>query len=150
MRQIPAVCILLLLMAQDALAQSPDLKVHLTQPCSSPTASRPQKDPGAPGSICLDRTPFLTTADVESAQIHTNAAGHPVIMLAFKHEAAMRELQVTRKNIGNRVAILLNGRVVAAPKIPGASRMLFIDGNFTQPQADALVAGFNREARGHD
>ncbi len=107
------------------------------------------KDPDDAGTLCLERTPFLTERDVESAQIHRNAAGHPVILLTFRHEAAMRELQVTMKNIGNRVGIVLNGRLLSAPRISAASRLLFVDGNFTQAQAESLVEAFNAEAAKH-
>jgi preprotein translocase subunit SecD len=122
------------------------LEVRVATPCSSPTAGRPVKDPEGAGTLCLDRTQFLSTRDVESTQIHRNAAGRPVILLTFHSDAAIRELQVTKKNIGNRVGIVLNGRLVSAPRIWAASRLLFIDGNFTQPQAEALVKAFNRQA----
>ena len=71
----------------------------------------------------------------------------PWYFLDFHSEAAMRELQVTMKNIGNRVGIVLNGRLVSAPKIPGGSRFLFIDAGFTQSQAEAVVDAFNTQAR---
>jgi preprotein translocase subunit SecD len=123
------------------------LEVRLAAPCMSKSAGRPMKDPDGAGSICLERTPFLTTRDVESAEVHHNAGGHPVVFLVFHSEAAMRELQVTMKNIGNRVGIVVDGRLVSAPKIPGGSRFLFIDGGFTQAQAEALVNAFNTQGR---
>lgn len=123
------------------------LEIRLAAPCTSKTAGRPMKDPDGAGSICLERTPFLTARDVESAEVHHNAAGHPVVFLVFHSEAAMRELQVTMKNFGNRVGIVLNGRLVSAPRIPGGSRFLFIDAGFTQAQAKALVETFNTQSR---
>jgi preprotein translocase subunit SecD len=136
----------LLLLALIADAQV-TLEVRMAAPCTSKTAGRPMKDPDGSGSICLERTPFLTTRDVESAEVHHNAAGHPVVFLVFHSEAAMRELQVTMKNIGGRVGIVLNGKLVSAPKIPGGSRFLFIDAGFTQAQAEAIVDAFNTQAR---
>jgi preprotein translocase subunit SecD len=123
------------------------LEVRLAAPCTSHTAGRPMRDPDGAGPICLDRTPFLTARDVESAEVHHSGAGHPVVFLTFHSEAAMRELQITMKNIGNRVGIVLNGHLVSAPKIPGGSRFLFIDAGFTQAQAEALVDAFNTQAR---
>lgn len=119
------------------------LEVRLVVPCSGPHAGRPVKDPDGAGSICLDRSAFLTNADVESAEIHHNSAGHPTVFLTFHHDAAMRELQITLKNIGHHVAILLDGSVISAPKISSGSRLLFIDGNFTEARAQAFVAAFN-------
>ena len=103
----------LALFPQSAVTRA-SLQVRLGSPCSSHDSGRPVKDPDGAGTLCLDRTAFLTERDVESAQIHRNSAGHPVILLTFRHEAAMRELQVTMKNIGNRVGILLNGRLLSA------------------------------------
>jgi preprotein translocase subunit SecD len=123
------------------------LEVRLVTPCASHTAGRAMKDPDGAGAICLDRTPFLTGRDVESADVRHTAAGHPVVFLIFHSDAAMRELQVTMKNIGGRVGIVLNGRLVSAPKIPGGSRFLFIDAGFTQAQAEAIVYAFNTQAR---
>jgi preprotein translocase subunit SecD len=137
------VLLLLALMADAPVT----LDVRLAAPCTSKTAGKPMKDPDGAGPICLERTPFLTTRDVESAEVHHNAAGHPVVFLVFHSEAAMRELQVTMKNIGNRVGIVLNGRLVSAPKIPGGSRFLFVDGGFTQAQAEAIVNAFNTQGR---
>jgi preprotein translocase subunit SecD len=134
--------LLLALWAQGGSA-AVTLDVRLVMACGSHEAGRPVKDPDDAGSICLARTPLLTTRDVESAEVHHNMAGHPVIFLTFHSEAAMRELQVTLKNVGHRVAIGLNGRLISAPKIPGGSRQLFIDGNFTQAQAEEIVKEFN-------
>jgi preprotein translocase subunit SecD len=84
---------------------------------------------------------------VESADVRHTAAGHPVVFLIFHSDAAMRELQVTMKNIGGRVGIVLNGRLVSAPKIPGGSRFLFLDAGFTQAQAEAIMNAFNTPPR---
>jgi preprotein translocase subunit SecD len=65
-----------------------------------------------------------------------------VVFLTFHRNAAMRELQVTLKNIGNHIAIVLNGRVLSTPTVEAGSRMLYLDGGFTQAQALALVRGF--------
>ncbi len=123
------------------------LQVRLAVACSSHDATKPVKDPDGAGSICFDRTPFLTEHDVESAEIHHNAAGRPVIFLTFHHDAAMRELQVTLKNINGRVGIALNGRLLSAPRISSASRLLFIDGKFTEERAVAVVNAFNNQLR---
>jgi preprotein translocase subunit SecD len=133
--------------AQDGKAPRVTLEVRLAVPCASAQAGKPVKDPDGVGSLCLDKTPFLTERDVESAEVHHNSAGHAVVFLTFHTDAARRELQVTLNNVGGRVAIVLNGNLVAAPRISSASRQLFIDGNFTQARAEALVESFNTQAR---
>ena len=118
------------------------LAVHVLVPCGTGAGERVKVE-GASDRLCLDQKPFLTEADVQSAEIQINRKGRPMVFLTFHNEAAVRELQVTRKNIGNRVGIVLNGRVVATPVIAAASRLLYIDGNFTRPQADEIVMAFN-------
>lgn len=133
--------------AQGGKASRVTLEIRLAVPCASADAGKPLKDPEGSGSLCLEKTPFLTERDVESAEVHHNSAGHAVVFLTFHTDAARRELQVTLKNVGGRVAIILNGSLIAAPRISSASRQLFIDGNFTQARAEGLVESFNTQAR---
>jgi preprotein translocase subunit SecD len=118
------------------------LAVHILVPCGPGSGAR-VKTPGST-PLCLDRTPFLTEDDVQSAEIQMSSKGHPMVFLTFHNQAAIRELQITQKNIGNRVAIVLNGRVISTPTIAASSRLLYIDGNFTRPEADEVVMAFNR------
>jgi preprotein translocase subunit SecD len=122
------------------------LAVHLVISCSAQGAGPAVRSPGVDTPICLDQTPFLTEKDVQGAEMHINSKGHPTVFLTFHDAAAMRELDITRKNVGNRVAILINGRVVSAPAVASSSRLLFIDGNFTEKQAQSLAESFNKTA----
>ena len=124
------------------------LAVDLLVPCSGPHAGQPITVKGGSERLCLDGQPFLTEKDVESAETRKNSSGQPVVFLTFRQRAAMRELQVTLKNIGNHIAIVLNGRVLSTPAIAAGSRMLYLDGGFTQAQALALVRGFYAQAPG--
>lgn len=133
----------LLWLAMWAGNQVPALEARLVVPCSTPHAGKPAKDPSGAGEICLDRTAFLSTIDVESAEPRHNSAGHWVVFLSFHNDAAVRELQVTLHNIGHRVAILLDGQVIGAPTISSGSRFLFLDGGFTQARAEEIATAFN-------
>lgn len=120
------------------------LAVHIMVACPSGAPATAAKVQTSAGPLCLDRKPFLTQDDVEAAEIQPSSKGHPMVFLTFQKDAAMRELQVTRKNIGNHVGIVLNGRVVSTPMISAASRLLYIDANYTQPEAEAVVGAFNK------
>jgi preprotein translocase subunit SecD len=139
--------IALLLLATFGPASPVSLEVRLVVPCSGPHYAQPAKDPSGAGEICLDKSAFLTTADVESAEVRHNSAGHDTVFLTFHHDAAVRELQVTLRNIGHRVAILIDGRVAAAPIISSGSRFLFVDGNFTHARAEEIAGSLNSQAR---
>ena len=122
------------------------LAVHLLVACSTPGAGQPVRLPGLNASLCLDRAPFLTQKDVVSAEMRNNSQGRPLVFLTFHEDAAIRELDVTRKNVGNRVGIVVNGRIISAPQVSSSSRLLYIDGHYTEKQAQALVAAFNKMA----
>jgi hypothetical protein len=144
------VCAALAWMAASAWAQNAPkppvtLAVHLLVACGTPGAGAAVKAAGPEARLCLERKPFLTQDDVQSAEVQQGSQGHPLVFLTFHDDAAIRELQITRKNIGNRVGIVLNGRVVGTPAIRAASRLLWIDGGFTRQQAEAVVAAFERQ-----
>lgn len=141
---------LLLCLAGSALAQAAHprpvtLAVHILVACTTLGAHTASKVQTPDGALCLDAKPFLTQDDVETAEIQPGSNGRPQVFLTFHADAAMRELQVTRKNIGNHVAIVLDGKVVGSPRISAASRLLYIDNDFTREQADAVVSAFNRQ-----
>ena len=122
--------------------QPATLAVYVVGPCGQ--GAGPRVSAGDGPALCREGAPFLTQTDVASAEIQRSSKGHPMVFLTFQDEAARRELQVTRKIIGNRVAIVVNGKVVATPMVSAASRLLYIDGNYTQEEAEALVMAFNR------
>jgi preprotein translocase subunit SecD len=129
--------------AQGSAPAAVTLSVHLVVACSGDAKVKVK---AAEGAECLDPKPFLTQQDVQSAELQKNAKGSPIIFLTFRNDAAMRELQITRKNIGRPVAIVLNGRVVSAPVVAAASRFLYIAADFKQDQAATLAAALNRQA----
>jgi len=131
--------------AQGAPPRPVTLKVHLLVACGTAGAGAQVKVQGQAAPLCLDGSPFLTQNDVQSAEIQHGSAGRTLVFLTFHDNAAIRELQITRKNIGNHVGIVLNGRVVGTPTISAASRLLYIDDGFTPQQAEAVVAAFNRK-----
>lgn len=133
---------LVLAAAAAAFAQTASLRVYIVKACSAGTGQR------VTGG-CLDKKPFLTQADIQSAEVHRNSKSQATVFVTFRHDAAVRELNVTHQNIGNRVAILVNGRVVATPVIAAASRQLFIEAGFTEKEAESIAAGLNRAAAKH-
>lgn len=135
-------------LAGAGLAQGPPAKlaVHILAACG-PGAGQRVRVADSPAPLCLQGPPFLTAEDVQSAEVHRNSKGRRMLFLTFHDDAAIRELQITKKNIGNRVAILLNGKVVGTPLISAASRLLYIESDFTPEQAESLAAAFNRKAQ---
>jgi preprotein translocase subunit SecD len=140
-----SVCFASVGQGQPAAARTVKLAVYISAACGTANA---QKLPGAQGKntgLCFQKAPLLTERDVESAELHHGSKGQVEVFLSFHKDAAMRELQETKANVGSRVGIVLNGKLVSSPEIPGASRFLFIDAGFTDAQASELVTAFNAQ-----
>ena len=128
--------------AQDSGKRPVALAVHLVVPCGgSPEAGAAVK---SRNGVCLDKKPFLTEKDVESAEVHPGSGGRHLVLLTFHHDAAMRELQVTLNHVGGRVAIVLDGRLLGTPAITSGSRLLYLEGGFSEQEAEDIVGAFNR------
>lgn len=74
--------------------------------------------------------------------------GSPQISLQFDDEGTKLFADITARNIGKPVAILIDGEVVSQPTVQAEIRdgQAVITGNFTLPEANALVKRFNEGA----
>ncbi len=91
----------------------------------------------------------LSGRHIKSAQLNfDNLIGKPEVLLAFNDEGAKLFEDLTEKNIGNRIAIFLDGQLIQAPvvqqKITGGRAQ--ITGDFTVQEAKQLVERFNAGA----
>lgn len=70
---------------------------------------------------CLDPQPVLTAADIDSARvIFDEWSNMPTVQLTLTSSAAQRFGEVTGQNLGRRLAITVDERVVSAPVIMSA------------------------------
>lgn len=74
--------------------------------------------------------------------------GSPQISLQFDDEGAKLFADITSRNIGKPVAIMIDGEVVSQPTVQAEIRdgQAVITGDFTLPEATALVKRFNEGA----
>ena len=83
----------------------------------------------------------LTGQHVQNAFVVSSPAGEPRIGFQLDSQGAAAFAEVTRENIGNRLAIVLDGDLYSAPvirsEIPGGSGE--ISGNFSIQEAYELV-----------
>jgi preprotein translocase subunit SecD len=100
-------------------------------------------------TFCLDQRAIVDESGVKSAAVTKEKDG-PWVRLTFTDEASNRLLQANRANIGNRIAVVLNGRITAVPVVKApVSNKIPITGPFTERQANDLAAEFNRQAAHH-
>ncbi len=89
---------------------------------------------------------IVRNSDIAKAAVADGATpGTFDIDITFKPEAVKTLQEVTRQNIGKTLELLIDGKVVMAPKIraafPDASGRSKITGSYTRAQADRIVAG---------
>ena len=81
---------------------------------------------------------YLETADVRFDQ---SSFGQPIVAMKLKGDGINKFAQVTKDNVGQRLAIVLDGRIYSAPRINEAipSGEAVITGRFTPDEAKDLA-----------
>jgi len=100
---------------------------------------------GSNQKIYMQPASIVTSADVTSAQVIDAGGGRYSVGVAFTAPASNRLAESTKIHMGRPVAILLNGRVIAAPVVRSMIRdSAVISGDFTKAEADRIASGFGR------
>jgi predicted Ser/Thr protein kinase len=81
--------------------------------------SLPFPQGGNPDNVlCVEKQCLLNESDVASAKLKIDdVTGEPQVLLTFKPEGQARFAEITAKNLGRRLAIVFDGRVLSAPVI---------------------------------
>ena len=91
---------------------------------------------------------LLTGSALKKADVSYDNLGRPQIQFEMTHEGAVRFAEITRTNIGKRLAITLDGTIQTAPtinsEIPGGNGV--ITGNYTVDEAKATATLLNAGA----
>jgi preprotein translocase subunit SecD len=112
---------------------------HLASPQEQPGWMQLTDDAGTPLFISL--APFLTDADVRSAAAFHGRSGS-FVQLQLSGIGGQRLQEITRDNVGKRIAILVDGQLVASPLIRDeiAGGKATISANFSRDEAEKLAA----------
>lgn len=88
----------------------------------------------------LKKTTLLTGSELKTANVEFGQLTTPIVGLTFKPKGGRTFAKITEENVGKRLAIVLNGKVMSAPvikqKIPNGRAI--IEGNFTLQDAKDL------------
>jgi len=127
-----------------ALQSATALEVRLAE--SSPAAGLVEAVvQGTDRKVYLRPGAVVTGADVTSAQVIDAGGGRYSVGVAFSATASNRLAESTKIHLGRPVAILLNGRVIAAPVVRSMIRdSAVISGDFSKDEAERIAAGFGR------
>jgi len=92
--------------------------------------------------VYLHSKPVITRQDIQEARLLKDETSGYVIELTFTAKGAEPLSEATSKNRNKQLAVLINGRVVFAPRILAAiSNSARIMGNFTAGEASDIVRG---------
>ncbi|MDH7512296.1 MAG: protein translocase subunit SecD [Clostridiales bacterium] len=94
------------------------------------------------GYYLLDRVAVVTGKDLRTVRRTVDEWNSPAVSFSLNPEGGRRFEKLTAENIGNSIAIILDNRVISAPRvedrIPAASGGI-IRGNYTIEEAEDLV-----------
>ncbi len=93
------------------------------------------------GAIVLKRAVVVGGESLEDARASYDENGRPAVSFSFKSAGAKKFGNATRENVGRRLAIVLDGKVISAPTInsPITGGKGIITGNFTVQTANDLA-----------
>ena len=106
----------------------------------APTGSRVVKYEGTDEVLVIKKKVIVSGDQLNNAQAQFQEA-RPVVHFSLNHLGAKRFAEVTTNNKGNRLAIILDGKVLSAPNInePIIGGDGIISGGFTVEQATELA-----------
>lgn len=103
---------------------------------------------GTDEKIYLHKTSVVTRPAIAEAAVTIDTAGRPAISIVLTAADSKQLAEVTERNQGKRLALLVNGQVRSAPiirsRIEGPA---MITGNFSVKEAAAIVAGLTGGAQ---
>jgi len=93
--------------------------------------------------LYVTTTPFLSTNDIVSAKINE---GSGAIDIQFNKEGTRIFNEITSKNAGRRMAIFVDGSLLATPRIydPVITGKMTITSSLTKEEAKALAGRINK------
>lgn len=99
-------------------------------------------------TLFVDKTVLLDQTAIESARLHQNPQGYPIIEISLTDMGRELFAEITRQHLHERLAIILDGQLVEAPRIQSeiVNGQVQITGSFSKDEANALVAKISAAA----
>ena len=130
-----------LLLPESAAAAAIKFEVRLAE--DSPVTGLTEAPvEGSNQKIYLYAETLASNEDVTSTRTMPVNAGRFGVAVEFNAEAAARMERATAKHNGRPLALILDGRVVAAPIVRGTiGRSAVLEGNYSEAEARRIAAG---------
>ena len=101
---------------------------------------------GSAGKIYLHQEVVVSERDIVRARVVESSGGPTFdVMIMLNPQSVDRLIEATDRHVGKPLAILINGVVLAAPVVEGATAgdIAVLSADFTKEEADKLAADFN-------
>ena len=130
---------------QDKPDEKPHVKIEFRLAETAPAEGLTEAtEAGTKNKVYLHKTAELTNSDIDRAAPAKDANGNPVVELSFTKDGAKKMAKMTGDNINKSLAILVDGKVILAPRIKAQiSERAIIDGRFTNEEAAKLIKRIN-------
>lgn len=101
-------------------------------------------------TLYLDSIAICTAADFVSVETDLGYAGKPVIKVELNETGRLHFAKATRENVGEKLAIIGNGRLLSAPVVQSeiAGGVFEVAGDFTVEESRALVERIRKDMPG--
>lgn len=100
---------------------------------------------GSSEVLNVQKAVLLDQTSVKQATTSRDALGQPVVNIEFSDIGAKQFAAITRDNVGRRLAINVDGKLISAPRIAAeiSGGRAEITGRFTERQAQGLAMQLN-------
>ena len=100
---------------------------------------------GTKRKVYLHKATVLAAQDVAGAQATADGAGNPAVEIRFSGEGRKKLAVLTAEHPGKSLAILLDGKVVAAPVVRGpiTDGKALVTGNLTKEETERIARAFH-------
>lgn len=101
-------------------------------------------------TLYLDPAAICTPVDFKTAEMAFGYAGRPVVQVELNDAGREKFAGATRTNVGKKLAIIGNGRLLSAPVVQSeiAGGMFEVSGNFTVEEAKGLAERIRKDIPG--
>lgn len=129
--------------AVDAIGKTPVLEFKLVQPALEMVGETPTLGTGYVATGLTGR--YVKSAELQFGQANPASGNEPMVLLHFNDEGAKLFEKITRDNVGEQLAIFLDGEPISTPVIREAitGGTATISGQFTPTEARELVRNLN-------
>ncbi len=105
--------------------------------------SREMRDAQSGETLNVLKTPVLTGADLVSAKVISSSAKDPQVSVALKREAQSKLRDFSAHHQGERLAIVVDSKMMSAPVIRDTMKKDFVVGPMSRAVAEKLVDAIN-------